>query len=168
MLSRKKRITPEEALHKMESLCSRSEQCEFDICMKLVKLGIDSENRKKIIEYLINNRYLDNGRFARSFTNDKTKFAFWGPYKIRMALALKKIPDNLISEAFKRIEQEAWENSLLKNAESKARQLDLCLPGQEGYANRKKLFSFLMSKGFSATDANRAVKIMKTKQSEET
>ena len=162
----KKQITWQEALIKMESMCAGSEYCEYEINTRLVKLGIKADKRREIINHLIENRFIDNERFSLSFARDKARFSYWGPYKIQHALASLRISSATINKAINGVEQQNWEDALLKNASSKARTLNLIAPAKEGYDNRKKLFLYLIGRGFSSQDSNRAVKIMREKQLE--
>ena len=162
---KKKPLTVEAAIERMASLCSRSEHCEFEIYNKLIKLGLSSSQRQEVIDYLKENRYLDNARYAKSFANDKAKFTHWGPYKIKAELSLRRIPSALITEALKRIDNEVWETGLMKCAESKARNLDLT--GDEASVNCRKLYTYLASRGFATADVSRAVKTMRTSQKKE-
>ena len=162
----RKILTEEEARLKMASLCSRSEQCESDIRRKLINLRLTNPQITDIITFLKDEKFLDNARYAKSFVNDKAKFAHWGPYKIKAALASKHILSSLINEAIENLDERIWEQAAMKNAATKARTLDLTLPGDEGYKNRKKLFVFLTGRGFPANLSNRMVKEMKKFQEE--
>lgn len=164
MALRKKPVTPEAALNRMAQLCSRSEQCEFEIDKKLFNMGLNPLQRKEIIEYLKANRYIDNARYAKSFANDKVRFSLWGPRKIKAALINHKISASLITEAIEAIKEEDIETALMKSAESKSRNLDLT--GENSRDERRKLFNYLITRGFSGSDANRAVKIMRIQQEE--
>ena len=162
----KKIITPEDARLKMASLCSRSEQCESDIRRKLVNMGLQSSQISDILAFLKDEKFIDNARYAKSFANDKAKFAFWGQFKIKAALVSKHISSSFINEALATIDDEIWENAAMRNASSKARFLDLTLPGDDGYQNRKKLYLYLIGRGFSSPLANKAVKVMRNLQEE--
>ena len=164
MIGRKKPITKEEALQKMASLCSRGEQCSKEIREKLFHLGLRKDEIDEILNWLKSNRYIDENRYARSIAHDKSRFSNWGPNKIKLYLFSKHIPASSIKEALESVEDNIWETALMKSAETKSRQLDLTLSGEEGYNNRKKLFLFLIGRGFTSAAANRAVKIMKSRQ----
>ena len=159
---KKKTITKEKALERLASLCSRSEQCEFDLIRKLTAWGISSSDRKDIIEYLKENRYVDDSRFAKSFANDKARFSSWGPFKIKSELSLRKIKSSFILEAIESIDREIWKEALLKNAASKSKALDLI--GEEGLENSVKLFRYLANRGFSSEWSRKAVELMKKRQ----
>ena len=161
----RKKITKEQALSRLETLCSRSEQCSFDLTLKLINWGINREERTEILESLKENRYLDDHRFARSYVNDKARFSGWGPFKIKIELAKRKIPSSVIAEALAGVDARIWKDSLLKNAASKAK--GLILTGEEGYNDRQKLFRYLVSRGFSSASSAKGVAYMKKLQMED-
>lgn len=165
MAIRKKPLTIEEAKLKMAGLCARSEQCSFSIEKKLYNLGLSSSQRKEIITFLEEERYLDDYRYARSFANDKARFNHWGPRKIRAALSVQKISGIAINEALEKIDEKIWEEGLMKCARAKAKYLDLT--GSEGMENCRKLFVYLMGRGFLSSESSKAVKLMKKIQKEE-
>jgi len=149
---RKKAATPESARLKMADLCARSEHCEYEIREKLRKQMLPPSEVDKIISFLTERRFIDNARFARSFTNDKVRFSGWGRNKIRQALLLKRIPSSLISEALESIDEEEYMAMSCKAASAKARNLDL-----EDYNERMKLYRHLLSRGFESSAATRAI-----------
>lgn len=143
MIGRKKTPDPDALLKRMAGLCAKSEQCTFDISSKLYKAGLPKEKREEIIEYLIANRYLDDSRFARSFASYKVRFSAWGKRKIRMALAAKRIPSQLISEALDNIDDTDYFNAISRVAQAKKKDLDL--------SDRREVAKFyrqLLARGF--------------------
>lgn len=142
-MNRKKPITPEAARIRMADLCARAEHCEQEVREKLRKMGLPETETEKIIDFLIEGRFIDNARYARAFANDKVRFAGWGRRKIRMALMLKRIPSADIAEALEQIDKKEYAEALARAAESKCRGLDL---GE--YADRTRLFRSLAQKGF--------------------
>lgn len=158
MLNRKP-LSPEAMRLKMADLCARSEQCEHDIREKLRRKMLRPDDIDNIIGFLIERKFIDNARFARSFTNDKVRFAGWGRNKIRRALALKRIPTSLISEAFEEIDENEYYDALLKAAASKARSLRL-----EEYDDRLRLFRHLFSRGFESPLISKAIASIRKQQ----
>ena len=57
-------MTPDAAKLRMADLCARSEQCEADIRQKLYRLGLSSVEVQQIITQLIDEKFIDNARFA--------------------------------------------------------------------------------------------------------
>ena len=160
----KKPVSKEKALEKLVALCSRSEQCEFDLNRKLINWRVTTDDRQEIIDYLKENRYLDDARFARSYANDKARFSFWGPAKIRGELFKRKIKSCLVNEAIQNVEPQVWKEGLLRCAKSKAGHIDLI--GEEGRENKQKLYTYLINRGFPSSAALKAIDLMKKKQEE--
>ena len=161
----KKIITKEKALDRLESLCSRSEQCESDLIRKLIGWGINASDRVQIIESLKENRFLDETRFAAGYSNDKARFSAWGPHRIRLELIKKRIPSGIISECLRNIDPSIWKEGLLKSALSKSKNLDLL--GEEGRANANKLYRYLVYRGFPSSSATKAVNYIRKRQQKE-
>lgn len=141
----KKPPDPESLLKRMAGLCAKSEQCSFDIRTKLYKAGLPSDKREEIIEYLTANRYIDDGRFARSFASYKVRFSAWGRRKIRMALGAKRIPSNMISEALEAIDEDDYLEALRRVVEAGKKDLD---PADR--EQRAKLYRRLLARGFES------------------
>lgn len=141
----KKPADPEALLKRMAGLCAKSEQCSFDINLKLYKAGLPKEKREEILRYLTDNRYIDDARFARSFASYKVRFSAWGKRKIRVALAAKRIPSDLISSALEGIEDADYEAAIKRVIEAKKREIDLTDREQ-----RAKLYRQLLSRGFES------------------
>ena len=71
-------MTPENALHRTAALCSRSEQCEADLRLKLTAWGIGCDDADAIIARLKTGNFLCDNRYAHAFVRDK--FRFGGKY----------------------------------------------------------------------------------------
>ena len=149
---RKKPITKEAALLKMADLCARGEHCAFEIREKLRKMQLAASDANEIVEYLEENRYIDDSRFARAFARDKVKFSGWGKNKIRMALAIKRIPSAEISSALEEIDPEEYMAVAVNAAKAKARNLDL-----SDYNDKGKLYRHLASRGFEGSVISKAI-----------
>lgn len=149
---RKKPITKEAALLKMADLCARGEHCAFEIREKLRKMQLAASDANEIVVYLEENRYIDDSRFARAFARDKVKFSGWGKNKIRMALAMKRIPSAEISSALEEINPEEYMAVAVNAAKAKARNLDL-----SDYNDKGKLYRHLASRGFEGSVISKAI-----------
>ncbi|MDE5858685.1 MAG: RecX family transcriptional regulator, partial [Muribaculaceae bacterium] len=105
---KKREVTPEQALAKMEDLCSRSEHSSFEIKKKLVNMRLSVETINKIVDSLIDRRYIDDHRYAIAYARDKYQFSKWGRLKIKQALTLGNIPRDFIADALEQIDQENY------------------------------------------------------------
>lgn len=142
---------------KMACLCSRSEQCTYDIYLKLRKAGLSDSSAAEIINFLIKENFISDERFARAFANDKVKFSGWGKYKIRMALIAKRIPSKLISQALDNIDDRIYIDTLLRIAKAKADTLDISTV--EG---KQKLYRHILSRGFESEMVSAIIKKLRS------
>ncbi len=86
-------------LQKLMALCSRSEKCESEAFDYMIKKGASKDEAELAVEYLVENQYVDNKRYARFYVADKFRFNKWGKDKIVSQLKLKKISTEDINEA---------------------------------------------------------------------
>ncbi len=146
-MEKRKRRQPsrDEMLLRMAGLCAASEQCVSGIKAKVLKAGLTPEDADAITLYLVENKYIDDLRFARAFAADKVRFSGWGRMKIRMALRLKGISDGYVADAMSYIKESDYSEALSKAISAKARQLDL-----SDVADRQRLYRHLASRGFES------------------
>ena len=137
-------LSYEQALQRAASLCSTSEHCIYDITNKLKKWGICTPDIDKIIDRLIDEKFIDESRYARAYVNDKFRFAHCGRIKIKNMLYLQHIPEAEINEALSNIPQYEYEEVLKGVIDSKQR----TLPETESYEARTKIIRFAMQRGF--------------------
>lgn len=145
-MNKRKPLTPDAARLKMADLCARSEHCEFEIREKLRKKDLNPKEIDNIIQFLRDGKFIDDERFSRAFTNDKVRFAGWGRNKIRQALALKRIPSDIITQALSEIDEKEYLRSLQRVGTSKAKSLNL-----EDWDDRTRLYRHLLTKGYESS-----------------
>ncbi len=109
----RKRLTPEQALERLEDACTRGEHSSGEIHEKLFRWGIAEHDRNTIIESLIKNRFIDDSRFARAYVRDRLTFAHWGRRKIAASLAAKRVARNITAEALAEIDETEYYRTLL-------------------------------------------------------
>lgn len=141
----KRQITPQQALMKLEELCARSEQCIYDLRQKLFRWGIAADISDKIIQELVDSRYVDDRRFAQAYTRDKYLFAKWGRKKIISGLYAKRIDRDIIDYALKAIDNREYAQIAFKVIAGKLRTMSEEL---EPFEKRQRLFRFGLSRGY--------------------
>ncbi len=140
----KKKLSPDEALHKMRKYCAYQERCHHDARYKLVKMGVYGDLLEAILGQLIEDKFLDEERFARAFARGKFRNNQWGWIKIRLELKRRKINDYLITKAREEITDDEYRDVLHALLTKKKDQLS---PGT-GLELHNKLFRFAQQKGF--------------------
>jgi len=144
-----KEITPEKALYKAAAYCSKSEHCRSEVAQKLTQWGLPASEHKAILDYLEQERYLDEFRFARAYTKDKLLYNKWGLYKIRVSLQQKQIAPTVIEEVFASAEEETnYEETLLNLLEKK--KIALSAKETDKMQLKSKLFRFALSRGYES------------------
>ena len=139
-----RQLTYEQALTRITSLCSASEYCIHDINEKLYRWGISNTDSERIIDYLLDEKYIDEARYAQAYTNDKLRFSHWGRIKIKSMLRMKDISDRDINNAFDNITEEEYESILRDIIKGKAKSVG----DAEDYASRAKIIRFALQRGF--------------------
>lgn len=148
----RKPLGREEALLKMADLCARSEQCAFEISRKLRLKGLSASDIEFVIDELVARRFIDEYRYARSFSRDKVRFSAWGRNKIRAALLARRIPSRTIGEAFAEIDDDDYAGAVARAARAKSCSLDL-----SEARDRLALYRYLLTRGFESDIARREV-----------
>ena len=135
-----------QALTKAMTMCSQSERCRFDIAVKLREWGISEEDILNILDYLIRERFLDEGRFVRFYISDKLRFNKWGKIKLTYMLRQKQIPEELIKSGLDQISDELYGKILTDLLKAKIKSIK----GDSVYERRGKLSVFAQGHGFEA------------------
>ena len=139
-------MTKNEALSKAMKLCSIKEYAPVEIKQKLIDWGVSENIIIEIITDLTKEKFLDEFRMARYFTNDKLRFNKWGKIKIKFMLQQKKICREAITEAMEQISDLEY-IAILKGELTKKRK---SIKETDDYKVKAKLFQFTSSRGFEA------------------
>ena len=141
-----KPLSPDQVLDKMAKYCAYQERCVKDVTDKLKTFEISEKERKDILNYLIDNRFVDNKRFVKAFVRGKINQSGWGLNKIRFHLMQKGIEKELIDEALQAFDEEAYRQRLVEVLTTKAK----TVKAANDFEKKRKLAAFAMQKGFEA------------------
>lgn len=139
-------------LSRLQKLCSKAEYCKADIYRKALKdlEGNESEARK-VVEALVEDRYVDDARYASAFAREKAGIQGWGPIKIRFQLRAKGVSDADISSALADIDSSRASERLDRLIAAKARTL-------QGEPQIKlKLLKYALGRGYSYDEVEAVV-----------
>ncbi|MDE6383644.1 MAG: RecX family transcriptional regulator [Paramuribaculum sp.] len=144
---RKKPVSIQDALVRMEIKCAAAEHCSSEIRISLIRQGLSSGDIAKIIDSLRSRGFIDDGRFARAFVRDKYRFSAWGRHKISAALRAKQIDRSLIEDAMEEIDQREYVRTAFRTVASRLR----LIPADDDPRKvREKLLRFGASRGYEA------------------
>lgn len=128
----------------MTTLCARREYCCADITEKLRKKGAAPEEAEVLIDRLIDEGYINEGRYARAFVHDKILYNGWGRVKTAQQLRIKGICPAYINEAMTCITEKQYAEVFHKVLQAKRRSIK----GDTDYEVRQKLARSLIARGF--------------------
>jgi len=143
-----KQLSEPEALHKVAVYCSLADRCIDDVRKKLTCWEIDLPVQNRIIQRLVQEKFLNEERFCKAFVNDKLKFNKWGVNKIKYELRKKNIPDSLIYSVLENIDPRENRERLLQLLTAKQKNVK----GKNEFEIQQKLMRFAAGRGFAVDD----------------
>lgn len=139
--------TFEEIKHKLEYYCSYQDRCHKEVEQKLNSFTLITALKEKVIVHLIENNFINEERFAKSFARGKHNYKGWGKNRIVnelkfrnissriITIALKEIPIETYLENFHRLSEKHWNN----------------ITERKGPKKNKKFVDFLLRKGYETS-----------------
>ena len=115
-----------------------------DVRDKLKTFDIPEEEKSKILDYLLDNRFVNDERFAKSFVRGKVNQSGWGMNKIRFHLMQKGIDKELIDEALGQTDEAVYRQRLIDILKTKSK----TVKAENGFEKKRKLAAYAMQKGF--------------------
>ena len=95
-------------LEKMRSYCMYQERSIQEVKKKLTCLQVISKTKSKIINHLIDNDYLNEVRFAKSFIQGKLRIKKWGKIKLNYELRIRGVKKFIIDEEINKISKDDY------------------------------------------------------------
>jgi len=129
-------------LKKVLHYCAYQDRCAQEVSKKLATFDMPDSEKGKILKLLVDEGYLDDERYASTFVRSKIHLKKWGVNKIRMALKLKGISDEIISNALSEIDPEIYREELIKVLKSKK------INETDEYKRKAKLAQYAIQKGY--------------------
>lgn len=135
-------LTTDVILKKVLRYCAYQDRCTQEVRNKLATFDMPDSEKVKILKLLVDEGYLDDERYASTFVRSKINLKKWGVNKIRMALKMKGISDENISNALSEIDPEIYREELIKVLKSKK------INETDPYKRKAKLAQYAMQKGY--------------------
>ena len=130
-------------LNRLQAQCSKREYCSSDVFRKaLTAFDGDREQASRLVDSLVEDKFVDDLRYATAFAREKSRISGWGPAKISYMLMGKGIPKDSIKEALKEVDEEEADRRMVSVLETKYRSL-------AGDPHEKfKLLKFGLTRGY--------------------
>lgn len=151
-----KQITPEEALMRLQKLCSVYEKCTYDIRKKLIEYKTESSKTEEIIQKLQASGFIDDCRFAHFFVRTKHNISKWGKQKIEYQLRAKQISETVIAKALGEISDELYGKTIAEELAKKMRTTKASSQSELV----AKLMKFALSRGYDFSVSYETIKNM--------
>lgn len=143
---------PLKVADRMRALCSRREYCRKDVLKKVMTaLDGDAAKAEEVVGKLVEERYVDDRRYAAAFARDKASIAGWGAAKIRYMLAAKGVDREIIASALEEVDVSRADARLEKLMENKARSL------KDDPQRRIKLLRFGVGRGYGYEEVSSVI-----------
>jgi regulatory protein len=139
-----KSYTVKEATIKLMQYCAYRDRSHKEVEEKLREMRMIPAAQEQIIIQLMQEDFLNEERFARSFVRGKFRIKKWGRIKIKLELKSRDISTPIIKLALTEIEEKDYTKTLYEVAEKKIR----LIKEPDPYKKRQKLSNFLLQKGF--------------------
>lgn len=140
-------------LSRLQKRCSKAEYCSSDVYRKALKaLDGDAETAARVLAALVEEKYVDDVRYAGAFAREKAGLQGWGPIKIRFQLRSKGISEDAIAAALEEVEPGRAADKLERLLAAKAQTLE----GDSQF--RLKMLKFGLSRGYEYAAVEEALK----------
>ena len=138
--------TLSEATKRLEHYCAYQERCHKEVVSKLWELGMRSHEIDQIIVHLIEENYLNEERFAKTYAHGKFSIKKWGRNRIINELKKRNISKYNISSGLKEIEDEAYFKTFNLLAEKRW----AALTEKNLQKKKKKFADYLLYRGWES------------------
>lgn len=139
-----KSFTVKEATYKLMQFCAYRDRSQQEVEEKLKEMRMIPEVCEQIIIRLMQEDFLNEERFARSFVRGKFRIKKWGRIKIKQELKFRKISQPIVKLALTEIDEQEYLETLELLAQKK---LEL-INDPNIFKRRKKLCNYLLQKGY--------------------
>jgi|SRR5690606_5330792 len=132
-------------LRAIQHFCAYQERCHSEVRHKLLLLNFRGAELEEAISSLIQDDFLNEERFARSYIRGKFKLKHWGRHKIIHQLKQKQVSEYCIRKGLQEIEEEEYEKVLTKLVEQKISEYTKV---KHPAIRKQKTIRYLMQRGF--------------------
>lgn len=143
----------QQALQSLMRLCARSEKSSGDALRLMQQWQVPQAERQGVLERLVKERFIDDGRYAEAYVREKSRLSGWGARKIAMQLRQKGVSQAIIDEALGQLDSDVELPRLVEKLRRKIRTTKYT----SDYELRGKLMRYALSLGFDYDIAQCAV-----------
>lgn len=142
-----------QALAALQRLAARSEKSSGDAMRLMQRWGVPEKERSGVLERLVEQRFIDDRRYAEAYVREKSRLGGWGARKIALQLRSKGISQEIIKPALRQIDGDEQRQRL----EEKLRRKLKSIRAVNDYELRGKLLRYALSLGYDYDTSTEAV-----------
>jgi regulatory protein len=135
-----------DALRKAAMFCAYQERTQQEVRDRLKDWGVLGDDAEEVIAELIQQNYLNEERFAKSFAGGKFRVKGWGKRKIKQHLQQRGITGYNLDQAMNEIAPDDYRETLTELLEKKRRSIRDDNP----LIVKQKLVRYALSKGYES------------------
>lgn len=150
----KQDLTRSEALQKLQRYCAYQDRCHAEVRKKLMDLNVYGDDMENVITDLIQEDFLNEERYARSYVRGKVRIKKWGRFKIRQHLKHNQISEYCIKKGMEEIDEELYQQNIL----SLLGRYQIEKGSLKPYLFKRKFLDFMQRKGYSYEELHDYVK----------
>lgn len=141
-----KTYTVDEALIKLQNYCSYQERSHQEVRQKLIGMRMIPEAMDQIIINLLENNFLNEERFAKTFVSGKYRIKKWGRIRLTSELRRKDVSKYNINKALNEINDADYIETFNALAEKKLPYIK----ETNKLKKKKKLINYLLYRGWES------------------
>jgi len=144
MLKQPKYYTPQESYVRIAAYCAYQERTQQEVREKLQSYGLDEDDVEELIVRMIQEKFVNEERFAKAYAGGRFRQKKWGRIKIKMALKAQGLSAYCVQQGMNVIDPDEYWQNLLHLAEKK----NAIEKEPNPLLRRQKIARFLMGKGY--------------------
>ncbi|WBX73964.1 regulatory protein RecX [Tenacibaculum pacificus] len=139
-------FTVDEIKRKMEHYCVYQDRCHKEVESKLSSFNVIPQAREIILLSLMEDNFLNEERFSKSFARGKFRIKKWGKNRIVRELKFRNISAYNIKTALKEINEEDYITTLYSLVAKK----NELVTETNIFKRKKKIVDYLLYRGFES------------------
>lgn len=129
---------------KLYRYCAYQERCHKEVKEKLHSLSVWGDAADQVVAHLIQEGFLNEQRFAKTYAIGKFRLKNWGRLKIKQELEQRQVSKNCISIALQEIDEANYLATIEKLIAKKMEITD----AENIFSLRDKIAKYVIQKGF--------------------
>ena len=147
---------PKEALEKLRKYCAYQERSYKDVNDKMWDLKVPMDWRDDILLGLIQENFLNEERFARTYARGKFNIKRWGRIKITQGLKRHQVSPKCIQLGLSEIDEDEYLKVLADTVELKRSKLK----EKNQWKRKSAIYNFTVGRGFEGNLVTEAIKAL--------